>query len=109
MVARTRGSTLVELAVVILILGIIAAIAAPRLLENSQQASQEAFVHDLFTYVDAAMRFHAVTGDYLEDSSTGKLPTGFESFVHRRSWEKDTPIGGKWDAERDSYGVTSAV
>ena len=71
-------------------------------------ASQVAFITDLRIYNDAAEYYMNVTGEFLEDSSSGQLPAGWETFVNEAEWTAGTPIGGVWDFELDSFGLKSA-
>jgi general secretion pathway protein G len=63
---RHKGFTLVELVVVVMILGILAAVAAPKLLGTSKSASEQSLKQTLAVVRDAIERYAADHG--------GKLP-----------------------------------
>ncbi len=109
---RTRGQsgfTLVEILVVVLILGILAAMVIVTIGGMSRDASQVAFISDLRTWQDASMLYINQVGKYPVDTSSGVFPTGMEDFIKPDQWERTTPIGGVWDMENNDNGVTFAV
>ena len=104
-----RAFTLVEILIVVVILGILAAIVVPQFAGASQQARIGAFVTSLKTYADASEYYNARVGQYPVDGSSGQVPAGFESYVDASEWTADTPLGGVWDSEFNDSGVSAAV
>lgn len=105
----SRGFTLVEILIVVVILGVIAALVVPNFASATTESAQAAFISQLRIFGDAAVLQWTRTGDFPEDASSGELPVGFEEYIDRRSWESGTPIGGVWDAELNEWEVTSAI
>jgi len=103
------GFTLVEILIVVVILGLIAAMIIISLGDSQRETRQTAFVSDLKSFAQAATLFQAKTGDFLEDSASGELPAGFEDFIDENAWVRITPIGGVWDSEFESFGIISAL
>ncbi len=106
---KRRGFTLIEILVVVVILGILASVVIAQFRDASDDAMRAAFLITGKTFVESAMRFQLDTGQFLEDSSSGALPAGFEQYVQAEKWVGGTPLGGVWDAELNSFGVTSAL
>jgi len=104
-----QAFTLVEILIVVVILSILAVIVIAMFNDTTKQATQTAFISDTKVFVDAAMLYQVKTGDYLEDSSTGDVPAGFDTYIDTRVWMQETPIGGEWDCELDSFGIKSAL
>ena len=107
-VSRAKGFTLVEILIVVVILGILAAIVIPRFTDAAGDTERAAFAASGRSFKESALRYWLDNGVYLEDSSSGVLPTGFEPYVTEHSWG-ETPIGGVWDSELNSFGLTSAL
>ena len=95
--ATGRGFTLVELVVVILILGILGSIAAPKLINTTKLASKNAFATQLTAYVDAFDLYKAENGVYPSNAAAGTLPSGMEKYLNPAQFALETPLGGYWN------------
>jgi len=104
---RTRGFTLVEILIVVVILGILAAIVISSFANVGQDTKVVTFVTNIRTFADAAVVYQNITGEHLEDSGTGDLPAGWEPYVNEAKWLQGPSIGGEWDFELNSFGITS--
>lgn len=107
--AASRGFTLVEILIVVVILGILAAIVTPQFAGATEESRRSAFVTELKVFVDAAEYFAAREGTYVSDGSSGVCPAEFADYVDADDFEAGTPIGGVWDTEFNDSGVTSAI
>jgi prepilin-type N-terminal cleavage/methylation domain-containing protein len=107
---RTRTAfTLVEILIVVVILGILAAIVVPKFTGASQDAKVGAFITSIKTYADASEYYNAREGSYPADGSSGQVPAGMETYVDEDEWTAGTPLGGVWDSELNDSGVTAAI
>lgn len=104
-----QGFTLIELLIVMVILGALASVVIAQFRNTGEGVASAVFHSNGRMFVKAAIRFRLDTGQFLEDTSSGALPTGFERYVQAENWVGGTPIGGVWDAELNSYGITSAL
>ena len=107
--AKNKGFTLVEILIVVVILGILAAIVVPQFGHASAEALQTAFATSLNTFVTAEGVYRMRTLQFLEDSDSGQCPAGFEDYIDEDKWESLTPLGGVWDTELNSFGVTPSL
>ncbi len=105
----SRAFTLVEILIVVVILGILAAIIVPQFANASDEARRAAFVTELQVFVGAAEHFAAREGTWVPDGSSGVCPDEFRDYIDDEGFESGTPLDGVWDTERNDSGVTSAV
>lgn len=106
---RRRGFTLIEILIVVLILGILAAVVVASLNTTTDDAKKNAFAASIKIFANASMRYAVDTGAYVGDGSSGQVPAGFAPYINSNSYTSVTPIGGVWDTEYNSYGIISAV
>jgi prepilin-type N-terminal cleavage/methylation domain-containing protein len=104
-----RAFTLVEILIVVVILGILAAIVTPQFADATEESRRAAFVSELRVFVDAIEYCRARENRYPSDGSTGECPPELAPYVDVNQFEAGTPIGGEWDVEYNDSGVTSAV
>jgi prepilin-type N-terminal cleavage/methylation domain-containing protein len=103
------GFTLIEVLIVIIILGILAAVVVPAFSGMTDEARKGAFIRDLKTYADAIEIYTARTGYFVADSSSGEFPPELDGYLDAEEWERGTPLGGVWDVELMEQGITSGV
>lgn len=103
------GFTLVEIMVVVVIVGLLAAIAIPAFSKARESSQNARLASDIRIYVGAIEAFTMENGVYPEDSNSGGIPTGLSPYIHSDQWSEGPSIGGVWDVEKDSYGIISAI
>jgi general secretion pathway protein G len=102
--------TLVEVMVVVLIIGLLAAIALPNFVRASQNAQNSRFASDLRVATEAFMQYNLDTRRYPLDRNPGIVPPEMAGYLARRiEWTKRTPIGGQWDWDYGVFGVRAGV
>lgn len=101
--------TIIEVLIVVVIVGILAGIALPHLGTSQEDARQAAFIQDIQFFAEAAKMFRVRTSDHLPAADPGVVPAGWDEYTDPPKWRRATPIGGKWDVERDNLGIVSAV
>ena len=103
-----RAFTLIEILMVVIMLGLLAAIVIPQFMDFSGESRQTAFISSAKICVAAAKRYELDYGEY-PDAQSGMLPDGFGDYILSMKWEYGTPIGGEWQAQAPIAGIRSAL
>jgi general secretion pathway protein G len=95
---KHKGFTLVELVVVVMILGILAAVAAPKLLGTSKSATEQSLKQTLAVVRDAIERYAADNGGNLPGEANTELDFKTDLKDYLRGEFPKCPVG-KMDAQ----------
>lgn len=102
------GFTLVEILVVIVILGVLAAIVIPQFASATDDARYNAFVSDLNALTKAVSAYENIHG-LPPDSASGVMPSELDVYMSADRYERPTALGGVWDIEVEESGIVLAV
>ncbi len=103
-----RGFTLIEILIVVVILGVLAAIVIPQYSSYADESKVNSFVTCVKNIATIAEYHYVRSGEYFEDSGSGLMPANLDAYINEGKWTRGTPIGGAWDYELDSFGIKSA-
>ena len=104
-----RAFTLVEILIVVVILGILAATVVPSFANATEPTRQTTFITNMKDFAEAVQIYKVRNNEYPPDTNTGELPDGFEDLIDPRDWVGRTPIGGQWDTEETDVGYGIGV
>lgn len=108
--ARSRRAfTLVEVLIVVVILGIMAAIVVPQFAGATDESRRGAFIAEVGIWMDAMELYQAREGRWPSDGSSGVCPPELFPYLDENDFQSGTPVGGVWDTEYNDNNVTSAV
>lgn len=97
-----RGFTLLELAVVVTILGIISGIALPAYQKIQRNTRLGALINDYRVFTSAFQQYSAVNAAWPAYSGTqGAFPAGMEEYLRTTNWSQPTAFGGRYNWEQD--------
>lgn len=96
-----RAFTLVEIMIVVLIIGLLAAMAVPALKQAARKAKHTRLANDFRIISGAVNTYSQQAGAYPEDSDSGVVPPEITEYLNPFVWEDTPVIGGQWDLEGD--------
>lgn len=100
--------TLIEVLVVVVVLGLLAAMVIAQFVNVTTDAHQTTFINNGRAFADAIRRFQFENG-YYPVGAPNTIPPGLEDYVDAQSFLGGTPIGGVWKVSADAWGVQSAI
>jgi len=105
----TQGFTLVEIMIVVVIIGLLAAMAVPAFQRIRRNVQNKTFANDLRQIRGAADQYIMEYSAYPEDGFPGSLPVGLAEYLPSGFGARNTPVGGQWDWDFQQFGCTAGI
>jgi len=103
------GFTLVEIVIVAAVIGLLAVLAIPAFVKARRETRVAEYLNSLRLTVDAFELYAMAHGAYPPDRLPGQVPNGMAEYLKRMDWTAPTPLGGRWDWDNTSVGITAGV
>ncbi len=105
-----KGFTLIEVLIVVVIIGVLAAIALPAFTRYMRNARAASFAADIRTLAGAGNQYALESGYWVEETNAGVYPTELEGYFSEQKYALGSSLGGQWNFEQYGLGdFTSAV
>ena len=106
----SAGFTLVEIMIVVVIIGLLAAMAIPAFKRVQQGAQNNRYVSDLRTFAQAFETYALKHGDWPPNAGTGVVPAGMSGELKDAAWTiPKNSIGGRWNWDRNNFGGAAVI
>lgn len=108
-ISRQNGFTLVEIAIVVAIIGLLAVVAVPAVLQAGNDTRARRFAREIKHAGHAFVRYAMEHGQYPADKNPSQMPIEMTEYLKGFPWTATTVIGGHWDWDYEQFGTRAGV
>lgn len=108
----SHGFTLVEIMVVVVIIGLLAALAIPAYLRVQRSAQNSRIENDFRVFAQAFEVYNTVNGTWPNNVGPGVVPTTpvpMAGDFRTETWTSNSVIGGRWNWDKGNLGIAAAI
>lgn len=106
---RCQGFTLVEIMIVVVIIGLLAALGAQSYLKLKNRSAISRAANDLRVFAEGFERYALEVGVWPADGVPSSIPAGMSGYISAARWQAGTSLGGEFDWDMGVFGVTAAI
>jgi type IV pilus assembly protein PilA len=108
---RPRAAfTLVEIMIVVVIIGLLAAMAIPAFKRVQESSQNSRFISDLRTFAQGFETYATKNGTWPANAGTGVVPAGMSGEIKDSAWTSaKNSVGGRWNWDRNNSGIAASI
>ena len=107
---RRGAFTLVEIMIVVVIIGLLAAIAIPAFKRVQEGSQNSRFVSDLRTFAQGFETYATKNGGWPPNAGTGVVPIGMSGEIKDAAWTTaKNSVGGRWNWDLNNSGIAASI
>jgi len=95
--------------IVVVIIGLLAAVAIPAITKVQRRSQNTRFVNDLRVFVQAFETYSLENGGWPPNAGGGVVPVGMANTFKTDVWTSPTVVGGRWNWDRNLNGISAAI
>jgi prepilin-type N-terminal cleavage/methylation domain-containing protein len=108
-VRRRAGFTLVEIMIVVVIIGLLAAMGIPALQRVQRASRMTRYMSDLRVFSQAFEQYALENGGWPPNVGAGVVPASMTTALQISVWTTANTIVGRWNYDKNIGGVTAAI
>lgn len=106
---RNAGFTLTEIMIAVMVIAMIATIALPNFFRAQVRARNLIFATSVKKAAEGFEMYAWERRGYPNNSMPGVIPLGMDEYLTGMSWTEPTPLGGKWNWDKNIQGYRAGI